>query len=125
MLVYVFIIAKYVIDHLHAYIYDEVQGTKCGNKVVYKMGIIKDWEDPGKLPGESCTFVLDNCASQNNKKMMLRFPMWMIEISMFENPIDIPHLGHTKNGVARIVKIELKTSEVLIEQQEKKEKSLC
>ena len=79
--------ANRVTDYLHAYLYDEGEGAEGGNNVislVYKylcvIGMVKEWEEYGKLPGESCTFVFDNCACQNKNRIMLRFPMQTIEM---------------------------------------------
>ena len=103
--VYVFGMANYATEHLHAYVYDEGEGAKGGNNVcslVYKHlveeGIIKEWEDSGKVAGESCTFVFDNCAGQNKNRMMLRLPMWLVDMGIYKK-VQVVFLvaGHTKN----------------------------
>ena len=34
----------------------------------------------GKVAGENCTFAFDNCASQNKDRIILRFPIRMVDI---------------------------------------------
>ena len=72
--IYIFGMANYATEHLHAFVYDEGEGAKGGNNVaslVHKYlveeGIMKEWDDSGTIPGESCSFVYDNCAGQNIK----------------------------------------------------------
>ena len=113
--VYVFGIVNYADEKMNAYVYHEGEGAKGGNNVcslVWKnlidLGIIKEWEDSGKKPGRSLTLVFDNCGGQNKNHMVLRLPLWMVEIGLYKK-VKIVFLiaGHTKNIADRLFK-ELK-----------------
>ena len=67
---------------------------------------MKKWGKSGKLPGESCTFVIDNYAGQNKHRMMLRFPMRVIDMDIYKK-IEVIYLiaGHTKMFVNVDLKI--------------------
>ena len=63
--IYIFGMTNYATEILNAYVYHEGEAAKGGNNVtslVWKNfeteGIIKEWKESGKLPGESLTMVL-------------------------------------------------------------------
>ena len=103
--IYIFGMANYATEHLYAYVYDEGEGAKGGNNVsslVYKhlvdVGIIKEWEDSGRVPGESLTLVFDNCPGQNKNRMVLRLPMWIVDMGLYRKcQVVFLVAGHTKN----------------------------
>ena len=84
--------ANYATGDLTAYVYDEGEGAKGGDNVaslIYKHleveGVITEWEESGKLPGKSCTFVFDNCAGQNKNKCVIRMAcMWLIDMGIYK-----------------------------------------
>ena len=104
--IYIFGMANYATEVLTAYVYDEGEGAKGGDNVaslIYKYledeGVIKEWEDSGKEPGESCTFVFDNCAGQNKNKCVIRMAcLWLIDMGIYKTVIVLFLIaGHTKN----------------------------
>ena len=110
--VYIFGIVNYADEKMNAYVYHEGEGAKGGNNVcslVYKnleeVGIVKEWEESGKKPGKSLTLVFDNCGGQNKNNMMLRLPLWLIDIGLYQE-VKVVFLiaGHTKNVCDRLFK---------------------
>ena len=98
--------ANYATEVLTAYVYDEGEGAKGEDNVaslIYKYledeCVIKEWEDSGKQPGKSCTFVFDNCAGQNKNKCVIRMAcLWRIDMGIYKTVIVLFLItGHTKN----------------------------
>ena len=97
---------------MNVYVYHEGVGAKGGNNVcslVYKnledCGIIKEWKASGKKPGRSLTLVFDNCGGQNKNHVMLRMPLWLIDIGLYK-AVEVGFFiaGHTKNVCDRLFK---------------------
>ena len=66
-------------------------------KHLVEEGVIKEWEESGKIPGKSCTFVFDNCAGQNKNRMMLRLPKWLVDMGIYAMVFVVFLIaGHTK-----------------------------
>ena len=95
---------NYASEHLNVYVYDKGEGCKGENNVsslVYKHlvreGIIKEWEEYGKIPSESYIFVFDNCVGQNKNRIMLCVPMWLVDMGIYRK-VKVVFLiaGHSK-----------------------------
>ena len=126
---------------MNAYCYHEGQGAKGGNNVcslIYKnlekLGIVKEWEKSGKKPGRSLTLVFDNCGGQNKNHMVLRLPLWLLDIGLYQE-VKVVFLiaGHTKNVCDRLFKdlkkdchkSDIFTMDSLIKLMNKSENIMC
>ena len=90
---------------LNAHVYDEGEAKKGGNNIcsliyknLVKEGIIKQWEDSGKIPGKRLSLGCDNCAGQNKNNIVLRMGLWLVGMGIFEE-VEILFLkaDHTKH----------------------------
>ena len=94
-----------VTGHLHAYVYDESEGSKGGNNVA---SLILDYVRTnlvkvGQPPMKELNIIMDNCVGQNKNRMVIRTAPYMIESGLFEivNLIFLL-IGHTKNMCNRM-----------------------
>ena len=110
--VYAFGIVNYADEQMNAYVYHEGEGAKGGNNVcslVYKnledLGIVNEWKESGKKPGRGLTLVFDNCGGQNKNHMVLRLPLWLLDIGLYKE-VNVIFLiaGHIKNNCDRLFK---------------------
>ena len=85
--VFIFDITNYANEKLNSYVYDDGEAKK-GGSLIYKNwveeGIIKQWEDSGKIPGNRLTLVFDNCFGQNKNHMVLCMGLLLIDIDIFK-----------------------------------------
>jgi hypothetical protein len=72
-------------DHLHAYVYDELEGKKGGCNVCSLL--TKHFNERGLLnsnePCKELVLVMDNYSGQNKNKMVLHLVVYLVEMGNF------------------------------------------